>query len=78
MTDVDRPVCFWCVWNGRGINERIVSPVDAVFEAICGHDGCPSVVFHGVCLMEFRSDVRFQEARARNDALIAWLRGDDG
>jgi hypothetical protein len=25
-----------------------------VFEAPCGHDDCPSAVFHGICLMEWR------------------------
>lgn len=27
---------------------------DPIFEAPCGHDECPSVVFHGACLMEWR------------------------
>jgi hypothetical protein len=27
---------------------------DPVFEAPCGHDGCRSAVFHGICLMEWR------------------------
>lgn len=74
--DVDRPVCFWCAWNERPMSDRLVAAVDAVFESLCGHDGCPSAVFHGICLMEFRADERFQHARARNNALIAWLRGD--
>lgn len=74
--DVDRPVCFWCSWNERPTNERLVNPSDAVFESLCGHDGCPSSVFHGLCLMEFRADERFASARQRNNALIAWLRGD--
>jgi hypothetical protein len=74
---VDRPVCFWCAWNERPLSERLVAASDAVFEALCGHDGCPSAVFHGICLMEFREDARFQYARARNNALIDWLRSDN-
>lgn len=27
---------------------------DPLFEAPCGHDGCPSAVFHGLCLMAWR------------------------
>jgi hypothetical protein len=41
----DRPICFEC--------HRTVE-YDPVFEAVCGHDGCPSAVFHGLCLMAFR------------------------
>lgn len=41
----DRPVCFDCT-------ETIEhSPV---YEAPCGHETCPSAVFHGLCLMQFR------------------------
>jgi len=41
----ERPVCWGC-------DERIEhSPV---FAAPCDHDECPSAVFHGVCLMEWR------------------------
>ena len=32
--DVDRPVCFWCSWNERPTNERLVNPSDAVFESL--------------------------------------------
>ena len=41
----DTPICFDCH-----------EPVDSslVFEAPCGHDGCPSAVFHGLCLMRWR------------------------
>lgn len=41
----DRPVCFKCTTSIEH------SPV---WEAPCGHDRCPSAVFHGLCLMEFR------------------------
>lgn len=41
----DRPVCFKC----RELIEH--SPI---FEAPCGHATCPSAVFHGLCLMEYR------------------------
>lgn len=73
---VDRPVCFWCAWNERPLRERLINASDAVFESLCGHDGCPSMSFHGLCLFEFREDERFRVARERNNALIAWLRGD--
>ena len=43
----DRPVCFKCH------NTIEHSPV---WEAPCGHDDCPSAVFHGLCLMEFRDE----------------------
>lgn len=41
----DRPVCLRCA-------EPV--PHDPVYEAPCGHEGCPSAVFHGLCLMEWR------------------------
>lgn len=40
-----RAVCFEC----DGEIEH--SPI---FEAPCGHQGCPSGVFHGTCLMNWR------------------------
>lgn len=40
-----RAVCFDCA------EEVEHSPV---YEAPCGHEGCPSAVFHGVCLMRWR------------------------
>ena len=43
----ERPVCF----HPRCVEVIEHSPV---FEAPCGHDDCPSAVFHGVCLMEWR------------------------
>jgi hypothetical protein len=39
------PVCFKC--------PEVVEH-DPVFEAPCGHDHCSSVVFHPLCLMEWR------------------------
>lgn len=43
----DRPVCFKCT-------ERIDQ--EPIYEALCGHDTCPSAVWHGICLMEFRDE----------------------
>lgn len=39
------PVCWLC-------EEEV--DTDPVFEAICGHDDCPSAVFHPLCLMGWR------------------------
>lgn len=47
----ERPVCFGC-------DEAVDDPVSMVFEAPCGHDTCPSAVFHGLCLMEWREKGR--------------------
>lgn len=51
----DRPVCFEC---------HDLIDQSPIFEAPCGHDECPSAVFHGLCLMQFRerreSGERFQ------------------
>jgi hypothetical protein len=41
----DRPVCYCC-------DEDIDTGV--VFQAACGHARCPSVAFHGMCLMAYR------------------------
>lgn len=43
----DVPVCFYF---------RCFEPVDRdlVFEAPCGHEDCPSAVFHPLCLMHWR------------------------
>lgn len=43
----DRPICFKC---------REAIEQDPIYEAPCGHDRCPSVCFHGLCLMEFRDE----------------------
>lgn len=43
----DRPICFDC-------DQAITANADMVFEAPCGHDGCASAVFHGLCLMTWR------------------------
>lgn len=53
MTVQDRPVCFGC---GRTVDH------DPVFAAPCDGDRCPSVVFHGLCLMRWRE--RRDEARS--------------
>lgn len=41
----DRAICFQCT------GEIEHSPV---FEAPCGHEHCPSMVFHALCLMAWR------------------------
>jgi hypothetical protein len=40
----DRPQC-WC---GEVVD------TDPVYEALCGHDDCPSLVWHPLCLMNWR------------------------
>lgn len=37
---------------------------DPLYESLCGHDDCPSMVFHPICLMEYR------EHREKMEALI--------
>jgi hypothetical protein len=55
MSIQSRPICFGC-------DERIEH--DPLFEAPCGHDGCSSAVFHGLCLMEWRERrQQWEEAR---------------
>ena len=39
------PLCWNCL-------EDVQS--DPIYEAVCGHDDCPSNVFHPLCLMEWR------------------------
>lgn len=39
------PICLTC--------DKPVE-YDPIYEAPCGHDTCPSAVFHGLCLMEWR------------------------
>lgn len=41
------PICFWV-----RCTERVDH--DPVFEAPCGHEECPSAVFHPLCLMQWR------------------------
>lgn len=41
------PLCNQCV-------EEITH--DPVFEALCGHEECPSAVFHPLCLMRWREE----------------------
>ena len=53
------PVCFGC-------QEDV--DMDPIFEAPCGHERCPSVVFHGLCLMrwrEIRDEIEERMARLR-------------
>jgi hypothetical protein len=56
----DLPVCFDC-------QTRIEN--SPVFAAICGHATCPSVVFHGLCLMEWRE----KQQRAAADGVETYL-----
>ena len=63
----DRAVCWHCT--------EIIEH-DPIFEAPCGHDRCPSVVFHGLCLMEWR-EVRAkieEHRREMHRRLVAWMR----
>ena len=46
------PLCWGC---GEEVDN------DPIYEAMCGHDNCPSNVFHGLCLMQWRE--------ARDEAL---------
>lgn len=39
------PLCWNC---GEDVDS------EPLYEAVCGHDDCPSNVFHGLCLMEWR------------------------
>lgn len=60
----DRPMCWVCP-----------HPVDdPVFEAPCGHDGCSSVVFHGICLMRWRETRDEQIARFKDSVVILFER----
>lgn len=43
----ERPICFKC-------ERRVDHGQEPVFAAVCDHQRCPSVVFHGMCLMEWR------------------------
>lgn len=80
---VDRCVCYWCAIMRRPVGDRVISPADAVFESLCGHDECPTVTFHGLCLMEFRESTATKEARDLNNQRIRFLQhlsrlwGDD-
>ena len=61
----DRPVCFRC-------DEPVQTNGEMVFEAPCGHDGCSSAVFHGLCLMDWREkrDVVMENIRRRMQQLL--------
>ena len=62
----ERPICFDC--------RQEVSASDAVFEAPCGHDGCPSAAWHGVCLMRWREQSQ-DGYRAFMRYIVEHLRG---
>lgn len=65
MNMQDRPVCFEC-------SEPIVTNVEMIFEAPCGHDTCPSAVLHPLCLMTWRE--KRQELELRLDQIRrAWI-----
>lgn len=66
MSVQDRPVCFDC---------RTTVDHDPVYAAPCDGDRCPSVVFHGLCLMRWREARDQALARARQWA-EQHLRGD--
>ncbi len=55
----DRPRCWGCQ-----------KPVeyDPLFAAPCDHEECPSAVFHGLCLMEWRE---FREKRI--EQIARWV-----
>ncbi len=57
MTVQTRPVCWHC-------GERVEH--DPIFAAPCDHDECPSAVFHGLCLMEWREHRNRLEEAARD------------
>lgn len=68
----EHPVCFF-------FECAEVVDHDLVFEAPCGHEGCPSAVFHPLCLMqwrEFKDDMEREVLRfvARHE----WPGEDDG
>jgi hypothetical protein len=48
----DRPICWSCT---NAIEHSWV------YAAPCGHEDCPSVVWHGLCLMEFRENREHQQ-----------------
>ncbi len=52
----ERPVCFVC-------HEAIETNAEMVFEAPCGTSTCPSVVFHAICLFDWRDHRRTMEER---------------
>lgn len=55
----DRPRCWVC---------RTVVEHDPIFAAPCDHEDCASVVFHGLCLMEWRE---WRENRVK--AIQRWM-----
>ena len=65
----DKPICFSCE---QEIDE------DPVFDSACGHKDCLSVVFHPVCLMDWRESREIAMKMMENlvDMIEAML-GDD-
>lgn len=66
MSLQERPICFF--FECMEVIEH-----DPVFEAPCGHEDCPSAIFHGLCLMhwrEFKEDMEREIMRfvARHEA----------
>ena len=43
----ERPLCF----AGDGVVTH-----DPIFAPVCGHEDCPSAVWHPLCLMSFREN----------------------
>lgn len=42
---------------------------DPIFESLCGHEECPSSVFHPLCLMEWREEQVETSAALRSAGL---------
>ena len=53
----ERPICWRC--------EAKVE-YDPVYAAPCDHESCPSAVFHGLCLMEWREERNRAEEALRD------------
>jgi hypothetical protein len=43
----ERPICYQC-------DSPIEENAEILFAAPCDHDRCPSAVWHGLCLMQWR------------------------
>ena len=56
----DRPSCFGCA--------ETVDAADAVYGAPCGHERCPSVVWHALHFWEWLNRLETLEG----DHLLAW------
>lgn len=53
----DRPICWRC---------ETKIEIEPVYAAPCDHDECPSAVFHGLCLMEWREERNRAEEAMRD------------